>query len=685
MTRLDADGEEENNNNKKGGKGGKGGKKSTGLGTRLPYGLCNDLGIDTTGMTPTEAWDAYYGKTGVKPKDAMDKKIKSGADRINPNDPDGQKQEEEEKTESEVIPETQKEEGEKSQETAQENPVNSNEQEINEINDFFQNKYGISPQDPVWNDFDKYCKPSDLYWVLDRYHAMAGGYVDADEHKELMDKFKRAKELGIGARQMAGETGEKSAQELRAEYVQSIHDWQNSEKELESKKDFGSSIKSLVLERKENDLMRKYTDARTKESAEKLKKRREEYESLSDEEKEAYDDRREKEIEQRKKEIKDATFKIASAPESKPDDEVSWNDYYWENNELDTELDDIKEHRREREKAKREKMKAEREARGESSSYGEEIEHNYRSDTLKQYSAIAPKSKVDTTVPTLSNWSSKADDVMDLNVNDVYDQNTGEVVGIGVFGLTPERMVEAQKNLNYIFDNSEFCMNVNSGNVENMIMDHVKNQMEAHKSDGYYSPGTRRKVSDDLFGSGTDLDDNEYEKYGYIADKGDFDGTLGGNAPHYGGRGSGSRCCLTFKKDQLKNRTTYTMEDSLDYRGYRSTAGVVDENCSLEGLSYCEDVADGLANGDYTSIADLRDAGCMNYVEAQYHGDVGAKEIESVRFSRPIDMIETIEYWGDDVWNKMRENDIKLGYFDGNDELKLMDVDEAHDFMSQFR
>ncbi|MBQ6679531.1 MAG: hypothetical protein IJM76_05855 [Lachnospiraceae bacterium] len=38
--------------------------------TRLPYGLCKSEGIDTTGMTPREAWEAYEGKTGVSPDQA---------------------------------------------------------------------------------------------------------------------------------------------------------------------------------------------------------------------------------------------------------------------------------------------------------------------------------------------------------------------------------------------------------------------------------------------------------------------------------------------------------------------------------------------------------------------------------------------------------------------------------------
>lgn len=45
-------------------------KRKNGGNTRLPYGLCESEGIGTEGMTPREAWEAYYKKTGISPKSA---------------------------------------------------------------------------------------------------------------------------------------------------------------------------------------------------------------------------------------------------------------------------------------------------------------------------------------------------------------------------------------------------------------------------------------------------------------------------------------------------------------------------------------------------------------------------------------------------------------------------------------
>ena len=52
--------------------GGKGGN------TRLPFGLCKAAGIDTTGMTPSEAWAALAGDTGVTAKKAYAELEKKG-------------------------------------------------------------------------------------------------------------------------------------------------------------------------------------------------------------------------------------------------------------------------------------------------------------------------------------------------------------------------------------------------------------------------------------------------------------------------------------------------------------------------------------------------------------------------------------------------------------------------------
>jgi hypothetical protein len=44
---------------------------NTGSMYKIPYGLCSNEGIDTEGMTPTEAWEAYQAKTGIGHDDVL--------------------------------------------------------------------------------------------------------------------------------------------------------------------------------------------------------------------------------------------------------------------------------------------------------------------------------------------------------------------------------------------------------------------------------------------------------------------------------------------------------------------------------------------------------------------------------------------------------------------------------------
>ena len=77
LTRMDAEESEEEEEEEEPKK-----KKTTGWGTRLPYGLCKGLGIDTTGMTPTEAWEAYENETGKSAKETYKEKEEKGVGEV---------------------------------------------------------------------------------------------------------------------------------------------------------------------------------------------------------------------------------------------------------------------------------------------------------------------------------------------------------------------------------------------------------------------------------------------------------------------------------------------------------------------------------------------------------------------------------------------------------------------------
>lgn len=71
--RLDAGSIHNNNTNNGGGGDDSGGGKEGGHGnTRLPYGIAKSMGLDTTGMTPSEVWDMLKGK-GISPEEEYKK------------------------------------------------------------------------------------------------------------------------------------------------------------------------------------------------------------------------------------------------------------------------------------------------------------------------------------------------------------------------------------------------------------------------------------------------------------------------------------------------------------------------------------------------------------------------------------------------------------------------------------
>lgn len=475
--RMDADSEPENKNQNQSGK-----KKKTALGTRLPYGLCKDLGIDTTGMTPREAWDAYYGKTGVSKKEAFEEKIESGDKDIDPEEPS--------------------------------------------------------------EEADK----------------------DLEETPDDSDDY----------------------------------DW--SEEELKAYED----LKKLLGK-----------DMPPLPGTEPVDKGETESAPAAEEEKET------------------------------PKEEVS---------------------------APEEGKKTVN-----SSEKAVELDIPYQSPMMQEYASKVPKPKMDTSVKSLSGWGQVAADFADIS-----ESNYGNVLGC----TTAEELIETQKKFQAIVDNAELCCNVNSEFLENIVTDHLKNQFETGTTDGSNNLHARRSAASNMFDLGkTKAEDRE--KYGYMADREDYETTFGMKGPGYGYNGNGSACCIVFKKDKMAERTTYTASDSLCIASYsygEMSAGAVDTTCSLEGLSFQEEIGEKLRSGEYKSIGDMirtydystkKSSGSTCYIECQYHGNVGATDIESIRFQNEHQMNNAMNGWTPEMWDALEANGVEIGFFD--DDKKLVKKD-AHTY-----
>lgn len=145
----------------------------------------------------------------------------------------------------------------------------------------------------------------------------------------------------------------------------------------------------------------------------------------------------------------------------------------------------------------------------------------------------------------------------------------------------------------------------------------IWNQLQVGTSNGAYDPERRRDISDLMFRHDGDLEDADYEKYGYLSDGttdaadwyGDFD--------------------IVLKKDRMMDRTTITYGDSLDFDAicpsFVSNPQFISSGDRMHGDAY-----------DFMQRAkNLRDTGKFydrgdGYAELQYHGKVTLNDIEYI-------------------------------------------------------
>ena len=200
--------------------------------------------------------------------------------------------------------------------------------------------------------------------------------------------------------------------------------------------------------------------------------------------------------------------------------------------------------------------------------------------------------------------------------------------------------------IKYLLDKNEFCMNFDAKNIESILKKGFMNQIQTakdpeikSKTHGMYSPDKRKHASKMMFGTPDKTRAADYEKYGYLGNPLDPNVEKKSYASGYGA------VTVLFKKDRLKNRTTYTYEDSL-YEGYKGTAlpGKDGDDPSWEGAGY-----DGLDYGSTPSAmmkavmdapekgTGLEDIVGWGYLELQYHGELTMSDVDTIVFRNAHD------------------------------------------------
>lgn len=181
----------------------------------------------------------------------------------------------------------------------------------------------------------------------------------------------------------------------------------------------------------------------------------------------------------------------------------------------------------------------------------------------------------------------------------------------------------------------DFATNTGGNAIVNILKDgKYKSIMETKTSNGHNDIKMRKNATTRLFSLYDDVDElkpSEFEKYGYL-------GTAERARNLYGD------CRIVFKKDNLWDRTTFTIGDSLaglDSGANRVPSFVSNPNIvSLGTVPFFEDMPsfnDTVINAFQEAFDSIEKHGYFNgqtsnqdYVELQFHGDITLDDIDYI-------------------------------------------------------
>lgn len=215
-----------------------------------------------------------------------------------------------------------------------------------------------------------------------------------------------------------------------------------------------------------------------------------------------------------------------------------------------------------------------------------------------------------------------------------FDEYQNEWVR-GHFLMSKQDLWALQEGIQEVIDNNAFSMRVSSKNLPNIIENGFLSQFETKTSGGTLSKSDRMMASKNLFDADVlKMDDSEFEKYGYLSSM-DFSVDAKTSATSQYGK-----TIIHFDKEKLKDRVTYTVDDSLGNALYKEVVGgKVGEECSVSGIPVynVDDLLEYFKNSDWDAIDNADELaqlmGCR-YWELQYHGNLTIDDVESVCFTK---------------------------------------------------
>ena len=219
-----------------------------------------------------------------------------------------------------------------------------------------------------------------------------------------------------------------------------------------------------------------------------------------------------------------------------------------------------------------------------------------------------------------------------------------------------------------VFESNGFYMNINSRYLENVADEHFKNQFET----GGNSGGAEFDASDmtpsngrvdaavQLFGLDyTKMRREDYEKYGSMQTL-DLATAASRSPSGYGD------ALVRFKKENVWERTTYTIGDSLgpasmsDLVAGKVSSGqftgidINDSRYLLQRVKQAESLVTDAQRWD-----DVIEGDWGSYLEVQYHGALTMNDVECIVFTRPNNIPNAR------VLNKLRSFGVKLYKYEG--------------------
>ena len=230
------------------------------------------------------------------------------------------------------------------------------------------------------------------------------------------------------------------------------------------------------------------------------------------------------------------------------------------------------------------------------------------------------------------------------------------IEGSFVDDMTDEEKQATVDMLTEIFSKGEYRSARGLTHFGHIIDEGYKSQIETGTggTGAAITRSGRIECSKKMFGHNGKMADSDYEKMGYLAPADDAEDYDDGDHPFYG------QMTLTFKKDNLKDRSTYTFGDSLNTRYYMHAAGYAGDKPTIEGmtslpnidrmrsvLGYWKKYKDG--DIDFEEMyKNVRRYANNNYVEMQFTGPVTADDISKATWQNKKDLYKSFDKMGDE-------------------------------------